>query len=406
MDAVVAAPGNPGIDTIARCEPLADVTDADAVLELATRLARRPRRHRPRGAAGRRRRPTSLRARGFRVLRAVRRGGAARGQQGLRQGGHGRRRRPDRAAPTSARPPEEVEDALDALGAPHVVKDDGLAAGKGVVVTDDRDEALDARPRLPGEAGRPGRRRGVPRRPRGVAVLRHRRHDGRRPAAGPGLQAGRRRRRRAQHRRHGRVLAARLGAGRSPTHVVERVAQPTVDEMRRRGTPFVGVLYVGLALTSTRAAGDRVQRPLRRPRTPGRRWPGCARRSAACCTPPPTVASTSSEPLRDRPRHAVTVVVAARRLPGRPATGDPITGVDDRRGPRRRLGPARRHRPGRRRRSSSPPAAGSSTSSPPARPCGGARRAHTGPSRRSQLEGGHHRTDIALAAQRGEVTVG
>ena len=27
-------------------------------------------------------------------------------------------------------------------GAPHVVKDDGLAAGKGVVVTDDRDEAL------------------------------------------------------------------------------------------------------------------------------------------------------------------------------------------------------------------------------------------------------------------------
>ena len=38
---------------------------------------------------------------------------------------------------------EEVEEALDALGAPHVVKDDGLAAGKGVVVTDDRAEALE-----------------------------------------------------------------------------------------------------------------------------------------------------------------------------------------------------------------------------------------------------------------------
>jgi phosphoribosylamine--glycine ligase len=36
----------------------------------------------------------------------------------------------------------EVESALDALGAPHVVKDDGLAAGKGVVVTDDREAAL------------------------------------------------------------------------------------------------------------------------------------------------------------------------------------------------------------------------------------------------------------------------
>ena len=36
----------------------------------------------------------------------------------------------------------EVETALDRFGAPHVVKDDGLAAGKGVVVTSDRAEAV------------------------------------------------------------------------------------------------------------------------------------------------------------------------------------------------------------------------------------------------------------------------
>ena len=36
----------------------------------------------------------------------------------------------------------EVAAALDDLGAPHVVKADGLAAGKGVIVTDDRDAAL------------------------------------------------------------------------------------------------------------------------------------------------------------------------------------------------------------------------------------------------------------------------
>jgi phosphoribosylamine--glycine ligase len=37
---------------------------------------------------------------------------------------------------------EAVAAALDDLGAPHVVKADGLAAGKGVIVTDDRDAAL------------------------------------------------------------------------------------------------------------------------------------------------------------------------------------------------------------------------------------------------------------------------
>ncbi|WP_439591288.1 phosphoribosylamine--glycine ligase [Microbacterium sp.] len=37
---------------------------------------------------------------------------------------------------------EEVEAALDRFGAPHVVKADGLAAGKGVIVTSDRDAAL------------------------------------------------------------------------------------------------------------------------------------------------------------------------------------------------------------------------------------------------------------------------
>ena len=41
-----------------------------------------------------------------------------------------------------ARTRAEVEAALDELGAPHVVKADGLAAGKGVIVTEDREAAL------------------------------------------------------------------------------------------------------------------------------------------------------------------------------------------------------------------------------------------------------------------------
>ncbi|MFB8388159.1 phosphoribosylamine--glycine ligase [Microbacterium sp. NPDC055910] len=43
---------------------------------------------------------------------------------------------------TRARTRAEVETALDLYGAPHVVKADGLAAGKGVIVTSDRDAAL------------------------------------------------------------------------------------------------------------------------------------------------------------------------------------------------------------------------------------------------------------------------
>ena len=48
------------------------------------------------------------------------------------------------------------------------------------------------------------------------------------------------------------------------------VHQPIVDELRRRGTPYHGVLYAGLMMTAGRPEGARVQLPLRRPRDAGR----------------------------------------------------------------------------------------------------------------------------------------
>ena len=80
--------------------------------------------------------------------------------------------------------PLEIAVALDAFGAPYVVKDDGLAAGKGVLVTSDRDAAVAHAERC---------RRVVIEEfldgPEVLPVRRDRRDDGRSAAAGSGLQA-------------------------------------------------------------------------------------------------------------------------------------------------------------------------------------------------------------------------
>ena len=111
--------------------------------------------------------------------------------------------------------------------------------GQGLVVTDSREEAL-------------GHARACLSKPDGRLVVEEYLDGPRsrssasataqrgRALAGPGLQARRRRRRRPQHRRNGRLLTARLGPGGLADEVVRRIAQPTIDEMRRLGTPFVG----------------------------------------------------------------------------------------------------------------------------------------------------------------------
>jgi phosphoribosylamine--glycine ligase len=142
--------------------------------------------------------------------------------------------------------PEEAAAALDELGAPYVVKDDGLAAGKGVVVTTSRDEALAhaaACDRVVIEEFLDGPEVSV------FAVC-----DGHTARA---LQP-------AQDFK--RIFDGGLGANTggmgsySPLpwapagladEVLASVVQPTLDEMNRRGIPFVGTLYVGLALTAT-----------------------------------------------------------------------------------------------------------------------------------------------------------
>ena len=90
-------------------------------------------------------------------------------------------------------------------------------------------------------------------------------------AAGPGLQAARRRRHRAQHRRHGRLHAAAVGAAEtSSTRSIAPVAAADRRRDGRRGTPFAGAALRRPRPDVARRPGGRVQRAVRRPRDPGR----------------------------------------------------------------------------------------------------------------------------------------
>ena len=140
---------------------------------------------------------------------------------------------------------EEAAAALDELGAPYVVKDDGLAAGKGVVVTDSRDEALAhaaACARVVIEEYLDGPEVSLFAITDGSTVYPlqpaqdfKRIFDG---DEGPNTGG----------------MGAYTPLPWAPPGLVDEVLatvlQPTVDELARRGTPFSGLLYAGLALTS------------------------------------------------------------------------------------------------------------------------------------------------------------
>jgi phosphoribosylamine--glycine ligase len=109
--------------------------------------------------------------------------------------------------------------------------------------------------------------------------------------------------------------------------VSRTVLQPTVDELARRGTPFAGLLYAGLALTArgvrviefnARFGDPETQPLLARLRTP---LAGVLHAAAT--------GSLDAHPeLEWSDDAAVAVVLAAAGYPGTPRTGDVITGLD------------------------------------------------------------------------------
>ena len=141
--------------------------------------------------------------------------------------------------------PDEAVAALDAFAPPYVVKDDGLAAGKGVVVTDDRQLALNhakACDRVVIEEFLDGPEvslfaitDGTSVHPLQPAQDFKRIHDGDRGPNTGGM---------------GAYTPLTWAPDGLVDEVLAQVLQPTVAEMARRGTPFAGLLYAGLALTS------------------------------------------------------------------------------------------------------------------------------------------------------------
>ncbi|MEV3852985.1 phosphoribosylamine--glycine ligase [Streptomyces sp. NPDC050095] len=217
----------------------------------------------------------------------------------------------------------EIDEALDAFGAPYVVKDDGLAAGKGVVVTDDIEAArahANACDRVVIEEFLDGPEVSLFAITDGKTVVPlqpaqdfKRALDG---DAGPNTGG------------MGAYSPLPWADPKLVDEVLATVLQPTVDEMARRGTPFSGLLYAGLAITSrgvrviefnARFGDPETQVVLARLQTP----------LADVLFASATGTLADLEPLRWSEDAAVTVVVASHNYPDTPRTGDPITGLDD-----------------------------------------------------------------------------
>lgn len=227
--------------------------------------------------------------------------------------------------------PDALDAALDRFGPPAgerawVVKDDGLAAGKGVVVTADRDSAR-AHAAAVLDDGHPVLLESFLDGPEvslfclvdgATVVPLLPAQDFKRVAdgdAGPntgGMGAY--------------TPLPWLSAGLTDA-IVTDVVEPVAAELVRRGCPFSGLLYAGLAMTSRGPAvvefncrfGDpETQAVLALLDSPlGRLLYATATGTLA-----------DEPPLRWRDGYAVTVVLAAQNYPGRPRLGDVLTGAD------------------------------------------------------------------------------
>jgi len=220
---------------------------------------------------------------------------------------------------------DELTAALDASGSPYVVKADGLAAGKGVLVTEDREAAIEHAafylqhgdvlveefldgPEVSLFFVSDGQRI-VPLSP---AQDYKRAFDGDEGPNTGGMGA------------YSPLPWLEDGFVES---VTTTIAQPVVDELARRGTPFIGLLYCGLIATedgvkviefNARFGDPETQVVLARLESP----------LAPLLYAAATEMLDSVEPPRFSDQCALTVVLASEGYPENPLTGREIVGLD------------------------------------------------------------------------------
>jgi phosphoribosylamine--glycine ligase len=400
VDAVVAAPGNPGIDAIALCRELPKgLLDGDGIASLAAELkvdlvVVGPEAPLVAGVAD------AVRQRGIACFGPSAQAARLEGSKAF-----AKEVMAEAGVPTAlahvCTTVEEVASALDVFGAPYVVKDDGLAAGKGVVVTNNRAQALAHAVQC---LEKPDSTIVVEEFLDGPEISLFCITDGTTVVPLAPAQDFKRLSDNGEGPNTGGMGAYSPLDWAPPTlvqDVLDRVAQPTVDEMRHRGAPFAGVLYVGLALTSrglrviefnARFGDPETQVVLARLATP----------LAGLLYAAALGKLDLEAPLRWHPEHAVTVVVASKGYPQSPRTGYLIEGLAE-------VGDEAYvlHAGTAVDKNGALVSAGGRVLSVVA--TGGdlaeARDRAYRAVDRIGLKGSTHRTDIALAAQRGEITV-
>ncbi|HKY82674.1 MAG TPA: phosphoribosylamine--glycine ligase [Sphingobium sp.] len=328
LQTLYAAPGNPGIAQHATLVDL-DATDHRAVADFCLRhsiglVVIGPEAPLVTGLAD------DLRAKGFAVFGPSKKAAQLEGSKGFTKDLCKRAGIPT-AGYERVQSKEDAIAALDGFALPVVIKADGLAAGKGVIIADTRDEALAALDTMfSGAFGAAGEEVVLEEFMRGEEASFFALTDG--SAILPFGSA-------QDHKRVGdgdtgpntggmgayspaRVLTPELEA-----EVVDKIIRPTVETMAAEGTPYSGVLYAGLMLTDegpklieyNARFGDPECQVLMT------RFDGDL---AALLLAVAEGTLGSQGPVTLAERAALTIVMAAKGYPGTPEKGGAIAGIE------------------------------------------------------------------------------